>query len=118
MRHVVTETRVPTMSSLLALDAATDAGTCGHKAATLALLRNLGFDVPDGFVIPAGVQASRDDIAAALAQLGDGPVAVRSSGLAEDLPDASFAGQYDTLLNVLGAEAVAGRRSGLREVGP
>jgi pyruvate,water dikinase len=94
------------MSSLLALDAATDAGTCGHKAATLALLRQLGFDVPDGFVIPAGVQASRDDIAAALARLGDGPVAVRSSGLAEDLPDASFAGQYDTLLNVLGAEAV------------
>jgi phosphohistidine swiveling domain-containing protein len=106
MRHVVAKTRVPTMSSLLALDAATDAGTCGHKAATLALLRNLGFDVPDGFVIPAGVQASRDDITAALARLGDGPVAVRSSGVAEDLPDASFAGQYDTLLNVLGAEAV------------
>ena len=52
MRHAVAEPRVPTMSSLLALDAATDAGTCGHKAATLALLRNLGFDVPDGFVIP------------------------------------------------------------------
>jgi len=106
MRHAVAETRVPTMSSLLTLDAATDAATCGHKAATLALLRNLGFDVPDGFVIPAGVQASRGEIAAALARLGDGPVAVRSSGLAEDLPDASFAGQYDTLLNVLGAEAV------------
>src|SRR5262245_22297862 len=88
MRHVVAETRVPTMSSLFALDAATDAATCGHKAATLATLRNLGFDVPDGFVIPAGVQASRDDIAAALARLGDGRVAVRSSGLAEDLPDA------------------------------
>ena len=55
MRHAVAGTRVPTMSSLLALDAATDAGTCGHKAATLALLRNIGFDVPDGFVIPAGV---------------------------------------------------------------
>ena len=106
MRHAAAETRVPTMSSLLALDAATDAGTCGHKAATLALLRNLGFDVPDGFVIPAGVHASHDDVAAALARLGDGPVAVRSSGLAEDLPDASFAGQYDTVLNVLGADAV------------
>jgi phosphoenolpyruvate synthase/pyruvate phosphate dikinase len=55
------------MSSLLALDAATDAGTCGHKAATLAILRSLGFDVPDGFVIPAGVRPARDEIAAALA---------------------------------------------------
>ena len=94
------------MSSLLALDDATDARTCGHKAATLALLRNLGFDVPDGFVIPAGIKTTRDEIATALARLGDGPVAVRSSGVAEDLPDASFAGQYDTQLSVRGAEAV------------
>ena len=106
MRPIAAETSISTMSALLALDAATDAGRCGHKAAALALLRNLGFDVPDGFVIPAGVQASREEIAAALARLGDVPVAVRSSGLAEDLPDASFAGQYDTHLNVRGAEAV------------
>jgi len=31
-----------------------------------------------------------------------GPVAVRSSATAEDLPDASFAGQQDTYLNVVG----------------
>ncbi len=29
-------------------------------------------------------------------RLGDGPVAVRSSGTAEDLPQAAFAGQHDT----------------------
>ncbi|MBN1812577.1 MAG: hypothetical protein JXA14_12130 [Anaerolineae bacterium] len=34
------------------------------------------------------------------------PVAVRSSATAEDLPEASFAGQQDTYLNVRGAEAV------------
>ena len=34
------------------------------------------------------------------------PVAVRSSATAEDLPFASFAGQQDTYLNVVGAEAV------------
>ncbi|HEU5376860.1 MAG TPA: PEP/pyruvate-binding domain-containing protein [Ktedonobacteraceae bacterium] len=34
------------------------------------------------------------------------PVAVRSSATAEDLPFASFAGQQDTYLNVIGAEAV------------
>jgi len=33
-------------------------------------------------------------------------VAVRSSATAEDLPDASFAGQQDTYLNVLGTDAV------------
>jgi phosphoenolpyruvate synthase/pyruvate phosphate dikinase len=40
----------------------------------------------------------------AYAGLGDAaPVAVRSSATAEDLPDASFAGQQDTYLNVIGA---------------
>ena len=34
------------------------------------------------------------------------PVAVRSSATAEDLPDASFAGQQDTFLWIVGAEAV------------
>lgn len=34
------------------------------------------------------------------------PVAVRSSATAEDLPDASFAGQQDTFLWVVGADAV------------
>jgi pyruvate,water dikinase len=36
----------------------------------------------------------------------DGPVAVRSSATAEDLPGASFAGQQDTYLNVAGVDAV------------
>ncbi len=35
-------------------------------------------------------------------------VAVRSSATAEDLPDASFAGQHDTYLNIEGKEAVLG----------
>ena len=33
-------------------------------------------------------------------------VAVRSSATAEDLPDASFAGQQDTYLNVRGADVI------------
>ncbi len=36
----------------------------------------------------------------------DLPVAVRSSATAEDLPDASFAGQQETFLNIRGAENV------------
>ncbi len=50
------------------------------------------------------------DIAAAIAEayreLGGGPVAVRSSATAEDLPEASFAGQQSTFLNVVGEENV------------
>ncbi|MFE6735842.1 PEP/pyruvate-binding domain-containing protein [Microbacterium sp. NPDC057650] len=45
-------------------------------------------------------------IAAAYAALGEGPVAVRSSATAEDLPGASFAGQQDTYLNIEGTDAV------------
>ena len=37
------------------------------------------------------------------------PVAVRSSATAEDLPDASFAGQQETCLNVVGVDAVLDR---------
>jgi rifampicin phosphotransferase len=52
-----------------------------------------------------------DDLAAAitrqLAQLGEqAAYAVRSSATAEDLPTASFAGQQDTYLNVVGAAAI------------
>jgi len=52
-----------------------------------------------------------DDVAlsihSAYDQLGESmPVAVRSSATAEDLPDASFAGQQDTYLWVIGRDAV------------
>ncbi|MCK5389968.1 MAG: pyruvate, phosphate dikinase, partial [Candidatus Thorarchaeota archaeon] len=45
-------------------------------------------------------------ITSAYKQLGMGSVAIRSSATAEDLPDASFAGQYDTSLNIEGIENV------------
>ena len=41
-----------------------------------------------------------------LCDTADLPVAVRSSATAEDLPDASFAGQQDTFLWVMGEDAV------------
>lgn len=48
-----------------------------------------------------------ESIVAAYARLGnDVPVAVRSSATAEDLPFASFAGQQDTYLHVIGSAAV------------
>lgn len=87
--------------------AATDVALYGHKAATLARLRQAGLDVPAGFVIGVTETANLDEAAIAHQMRAlPGPVAVRSSGIAEDLPDASFAGQYDTILNVEGPENV------------
>ncbi|MDR6990922.1 phosphoenolpyruvate synthase [Luteimonas sp. 3794] len=66
-----------------------------------------------GWVIDAPLQPDLDtDIRAAYDKLaaenggGDIAVAVRSSATAEDLPDASFAGQQETFLNVTGADDV------------
>jgi pyruvate,water dikinase len=50
--------------------------------------------------------AVADAVRHAYAQLGAGPVAVRSSATAEDLPGASFAGQQDTYLGVEGIDEV------------
>jgi pyruvate,water dikinase len=47
-----------------------------------------------------------DAIRAAYGSMGSPPVAVRSSATTEDLPEASFAGQQDTFLNVAGNEAL------------
>lgn len=48
----------------------------------------------------------KNQIISACKQLGDVPVAVRSSATAEDLPEASFAGQQATFLNIDGEEAI------------
>jgi rifampicin phosphotransferase len=58
----------------------------------------------DGIAIPGDLAAA---ITRALAQFGEqAAYAVRSSATAEDLPTASFAGQQDTYLNVVGPAAV------------
>ncbi|WP_281222647.1 phosphoenolpyruvate synthase [Photobacterium sanguinicancri] len=64
-----------------------------------------------GWVLDAPFPADlEDDIRRSYAELGEGDemlsVAVRSSATAEDLPDASFAGQQETFLNVRGIDAV------------
>ncbi|SDH40091.1 PEP/pyruvate-binding domain-containing protein [Nonomuraea jiangxiensis] len=70
----------------------------GDGLAERARRHLLGAPVPD---------AVHETIVKSYAALGvDVPVAVRSSATAEDLPFASFAGQQDTFLNVVGAEAV------------
>ncbi|GAA0929428.1 PEP/pyruvate-binding domain-containing protein [Nonomuraea longicatena] len=95
-----------------------DLDRAGGKGANLGELLRLGLPVPDGFVVTTaayGLVASATEIAdvelpaelrkelvGAYERLGGGPVAVRSSATAEDLPSAAFAGQQDTFLNVVG----------------
>src|SRR6187549_4210071 len=58
----------------------------------------------EGIAIPDDLAAA---ITRALARLGEhAAYAVRSSATAEDLPTASFAGQQDTYLNIVGTAAI------------
>lgn len=59
-----------------------------------------------GAPFPEPVAAAVREAYARLESGADGPVAVRSSATAEDLPGASFAGQQDTYLNVAGIDDV------------
>ena len=101
----------------------------GNKAATLATLKRAGFPVLDGVVLtteafdralmaagldksarPADIEAMplpsevMQRLAHAVQLLKTDRLAVRSSGVDEDLPDASYAGQYETVLNVRAAD--------------
>lgn len=79
-----------------------DATVIGGKALGLAVLARAGLPVPPAIVISAAAPASEigDLAAAAAARFSGSTVAVRSSGIAEDLLGASFAGQYETVLDV------------------
>ncbi|WP_460777630.1 PEP/pyruvate-binding domain-containing protein, partial [Nocardiopsis nanhaiensis] len=83
----------------------------GGKAANLGEMAAAGERVPPGFCVTTTAYASgsvpAEEISRAYRSLGGGRVAVRSSATAEDLPDASFAGQQDTYLGIEGADAVA-----------
>ena len=87
----------------------------GGKGASLGELSRIdGIHVPDGFCVTTNAfrrGAIPDDVAAAiasaLAKHGEhAAYAVRSSATAEDSPTMSFAGQYDTYLNISGLPAI------------
>jgi pyruvate,water dikinase len=78
----------------------------GGKALGLGMMTNSGVRVPDGFCVTTRAyelrKIPRDAVLDAYDRLGRGQVAVRSSATAEDLGEASFAGQLDTFLKVEG----------------
>lgn len=83
----------------------------GGKAAGLGEMIKAGERVPGGFCVTVEAYRSGElperELIEAYERLGGGRVAVRSSATAEDLPEASFAGQQDTYLNVEGAAELA-----------
>jgi rifampicin phosphotransferase len=95
-----------------------DADAVGGKGLSLGLLASAGLPVPPGFCVTAAAfrrargkpLAEQPDLseplAAAYRALGGGPVAVRSSATAEDGAVTSFAGQQETILGVVGENAV------------
>jgi pyruvate,water dikinase len=90
----------------------------GGKAANLSRLARMYHRVPDGFSLPVTVIAEahpldlRDEITGAISDLmachslPDFIAAVRSSAVDEDGATASFAGQHETYLNIVGADAI------------
>lgn len=84
----------------------------GGKARGLVKLLNAGARVPRAFVLGAEHFATtlptpvREALKQTWEALGGQPVAVRSSGIDEDGAVSSFAGQFDTVLNVSSLEAL------------
>ncbi len=80
-----------------------DVAEVGGKAASLGALLAAGFPVPDGVVFSASrtnAPAEPALVRTAVAELGEGPFAVRSSAGDEDGMQRSHAGMYDTVLEV------------------
>src|SRR5688572_7403174 len=87
----------------LAAAGTADRAAVGGKAAVLGDLVAAGLPVPPGLVVTAAamqLDGWENDLVAAARSLGAERFAVRSSGAAEDLADASYAGLYETYLNI------------------
>ncbi len=101
------------------LESALPASLVDRKAAALGLLIKAGFPIPSSVCITtdafntattqgSGELCLPDRMMEALFQMVsmNAPLAVRSSAVQEDMPEASFAGRYTTHLNVIGADAL------------
>ncbi|PNI08401.1 phosphoenolpyruvate synthase [Arthrobacter sp. AFG7.2] len=102
-KTVATTLQDGVLSELAELQSALEPGS-QSGAAVLAEVAGKAREAIRALPVPPPVAAAVQQAYAALGK--DTPVAVRSSATAEDLPFASFAGQQDTYLNVIGSTAV------------
>ncbi|MTK13408.1 MAG: phosphoenolpyruvate synthase [Clostridiaceae bacterium] len=82
-------------------------GYAGGKGSSLCRMYNAGITVPNGFVILAEAFENNElkkeahlDIEKCLEMLPEGTFAVRSSALSEDSAKTSFAGEFESVLDV------------------
>ncbi len=85
-----------------------DGHPVGGKARGLKILRELGYNVPEAVVLlqPEPKELLDSAIRRHLISLGPGPKAVRSSAMSEDGLSASFAGQFESYLNLKSFEEI------------
>lgn len=101
--------RLRLSDGVISLDDAERLGDCGNKARHLGLMRSRGFAVPEGVVLTtrflerfaaASPQWRTRELDRIWRYLGRHKLAVRSSGSAEDGSANSFAGVFESILNV------------------
>lgn len=86
----------------------------GNKANSLIFLHKYGFNIPVTYLVTTVAHelylrrgtAVFDDLRKELKELRDRLYAIRSSTTAEDSKDFSFAGQFQTLINIRGTENI------------
>ncbi|MDB5322771.1 MAG: hypothetical protein JWN40_4402 [Phycisphaerales bacterium] len=113
---------IKTLTLLQPLQDCRDKALAGGKAVNLGILIRAAFPVPDGFCITtdayrywAGTKSEEipadliDEITRAYRAMGSPSVAVRSSATAEDMSEASMAGQYDTFLDIADEDSLLNR---------
>ncbi|MCX6286400.1 MAG: hypothetical protein NTY96_04740, partial [Bacteroidetes bacterium] len=85
-----------------------DGQPVGGKAKGLKILKELGFNVPEAVVLlhPEPKELQDAVIMHHLNTLGPGPKAIRSSAVSEDGHSVSFAGQFESYLNLHSFEEI------------